>query len=1304
MARTKQGVSKINKAPGAAGRGRGGARGKDIANGGEKKQIGTTPLELCGLKVASAEFHHEQLLEAVGGGKNVDKRHGEGSSGVNRDTHRDDNVEDGVDGEDRERHGGAVGDDGDDDGGARADGDKDEADEEMVAAEEAEGDADAGEEAEGDADAGEEAEGDADAGEEAEGDADAGEEAEGDADAGEEAEGDADAGEEAEGDADAGEEAEGDADAGEEAEGDADAGEEAEGDADAGEEAEGDADAGEEAEGDADAGEEAEGDADAGEEEEGDADAGEEAEGDADAGEEAEGDADAGEEAEGDADAGEGEEGDADAGEEAEGDADAGEEAEGDADAGEEAEGDADAGEEAEGDADAGEGEEGDADAGEEAEGDADAGEGEEGDADAGEGEEGDADAGEGEEGDADAGEGEEGDADAGEGEEGDADAGEGEEGDADAGEEAEGDADAGEGEEGDADAGEGEEGDADAGEEAEGDADAGEGEEGDADAGEGEEGDADAGEEAEGDADAGEEAEGDADAGEEAEGDADAGEEAEGDADAGEEAEGDADAGEEAEGDADAGEEEEGDADAGEEAEGDADAGEEAEGDADAGEEAEGDADAGEEAEGDADAGEEEEGDADAGEEEEGDADAGEEAEGDADAGEEEEGDADAGEEAEGDADAGEERRCTPDSEEGSGDDSEEEVYTDTSEDGVATPSVHSNATPPKPKVLTGYVTRCFEKIPEHPKEKRRCRKCNMEISFAGTNYTTGRTHMQGQHLNHWIIWLRKFHGGEVGQNDHFLEGAYGIDDEVPDGGVKWVGADTWPAPPTEGVLARKGQQLITQTYPKRFDKDYLQHAMCEWVVATDQAITVVEHPTIVIQCAATYVPTPHTPSRWQFCNMMAAANPECAVEKVIPSRSTLAHQIIRLAGLARIKLMEMLPADGVGAVALMHDIWTGENQRSYISVTGHCVNEKFELMQITLDFHAMPGKHTSARIIEVLLDVVKEWNTEKRCIAVTSDNVSANVAAMEFLCRGGPTDRHPPLFFSEMHVRCMGHICNLAIQLGLKTALDIKEPLGIVRDLASFIGLSPKRTTLFEKIQKRADEKARILRLRGDNEVRWGSTYLMLERNSHRKDAKRLQALTLSSEQWLALEELAAFLKPFHAVSLAAEGSKHPTISRVVPLFNELLDGLDTLKNSVSSPPSGVMKDCITKAEEKLMEYHSSSSDELWVATFLDPSFKIGYFEMNGEGGEESERPGGVQHVVAERVLALVRAKLVPYKAKAVAAREKRERAEGAGRGARGRGGEIHQEGAPLAGGMELAERGVLQAAAQPSIHSVV
>ncbi|CAI5484763.1 unnamed protein product [Closterium sp. Yama58-4] len=361
--------------------------------------------------------------------------------------------------------------------------------------------------------------------------------------------------------------------------------------------------------------------------------------------------------------------------------------------------------------------------------------------------------------------------------------------------------------------------------------------------------------------------------------------------------------------------------------------------------------------------------------------------------------------EEEEGDADEDMEGE---ESEEGSGDDSEEEVYTgdgeeaednnaedyvdlkeegggqirreDTAEDGVGTLSAHSNDTPPR--VLT-------------------------------------RVHMEGQHLNHWIIWLRKFHGGEVGPNDHFREGGYGVDNEVPDGGVKWVGADTWPVPPTEGAPARMGQQLIIQTYPKRFDKDHLQRALCEWVVATNQTFTMVEHPTVSPPPYHLTTPflTPITLIQ-RFCNLMAAANPKCAVEKVIPSRNTLARQIIHLVGLARIKLMEMLAADGIGAFALTHDICTGENHRSYMSVTGHCLTKKFELRQITLDFRTMPGEHSGEKIVEVPLDVVKECNLEKRCIAETSDNASANVVAMEFLCRGGPTDHQPPLIFSGMHV----------------------------------------------------------------------------------------------------------------------------------------------------------------------------------------------------------------------------------------------------------------------------------------------
>ncbi|CAI5534795.1 unnamed protein product [Closterium sp. Naga37s-1] len=344
----------------------------------------------------------------------------------------------------------------------------------------------------------------------------------------------------------------------------------------------------------------------------------------------------------------------------------------------------------------------------------------------------------------------------------------------------------------------------------------------------------------------------------------------------------------------------------------------------------------------------------------------------------------------------------------------------------------------------------------------------------------------------------------------------------------------------------------------------------------------------------------------------MMIVANPACAEDKVIPSRSTLGCQIIRLADLAKNKLKQELLAEGSGVVALTHDIWTGENHRSYMAVTGHSISKDFELRRVTLDFRALPGDHTSKKIAEVLEDVVKEWDVGDRCIAMTSDNASSNVAAMEYLCRGGPSDHQPPLFFSGMHVWCLPHICNQAVQLALKRVLEIKEPMGLLRDLASFIGYSPKRTASFEQAQRDENAKAKLLRLRQDNEVRWGSTSLMLEGALH---------------------------------------LKHIII------------------NYIQRADVEIMKGCIEAAMGKLQEHYSNSKDELWVATFLDPSFKIGYFQIGKEGlGEEGSGSHAAQHAAVAQILELVRAKVRPYKEKALAARRKRDgtgRGGGAGRG---------------------------------------
>ncbi|CAI5480145.1 unnamed protein product [Closterium sp. Yama58-4] len=306
-----------------------------------------------------------------------------------------------------------------------------------------------------------------------------------------------------------------------------------------------------------------------------------------------------------------------------------------------------------------------------------------------------------------------------------------------------------------------------------------------------------------------------------------------------------------------------------------------------------------------------------------------------------------------------------------------------------------------------------------------------------------------------------------------------------------------------------------------------------------------------------------------------------------------------------------------------MTHYIWTGADHRAYMAVTGHCPTDDFELRQVTLDFRVMEG-------------VVRDWELEGRTIAVTTDNASSNVAAMKYLCRGGPGDRQPRLFSSGMHVRakacalnvpqqlhtCLAHICNLAVQLALKKVTEIAQPLALLRELASFIGYSTKRTGAFEGIQREENQREptrAILRLRLDSKNRWGSTYLMIERALRLRhaidtfvrrapDAAQLQGLQITDDMWKGLKELATFLRPFHAVTLAAEGSTYPTINRVVPQFNELLDELERMRDSTTTPPSQVLLGCIEAALGKLAEYYDGSSDELMIATFLDPSFKLG------------------------------------------------------------------------------------------------
>jgi hypothetical protein len=110
------------------------------------------------------------------------------------------------------------------------------------------------------------------------------------------------------------------------------------------------------------------------------------------------------------------------------------------------------------------------------------------------------------------------------------------------------------------------------------------------------------------------------------------------------------------------------------------------------------------------------------------------------------------------------------------------------------------------------------------------------------------------------------------------------------------------------------------------------------------------------------------------------------------------------------------------------------------------------------------VPSPHTKEVISEVLLDVLLEWNIDRKLCTMTMDNCSTNDAVINIIIdklqcsslvmRG-----------SMLHMRCAAHVLNLIVQDGLSVIGPCIEK---VRDSVGFWTSSTKRRQRFEETRQ--------------------------------------------------------------------------------------------------------------------------------------------------------------------------------------------------------------------------------------------
>ena len=295
---------------------------------------------------------------------------------------------------------------------------------------------------------------------------------------------------------------------------------------------------------------------------------------------------------------------------------------------------------------------------------------------------------------------------------------------------------------------------------------------------------------------------------------------------------------------------------------------------------------------------------------------------------------------------------------------------------------------------------------------------------------------------------------------------------------------------------------------------------------------------------------------------------------------------------------------------VSITSDIWTaGKHGLGYSCITGHYIDQSWNLQKRVLSFRVLESPHTAQIIYQSIINVLEEYNLKRdlanKVFSISFDNASNNLKSIDYFTRS----LNPILNGQMFHQKCACHILHLTVKAGLNTPAIDNLIMRFKQGLAHIFSNNVRKQDFAALCSRLGLSR---LRVPWDIDTRWNSIYRMLHRCLPYKVAidetlgrtPEGLNLLLSEGEWIQIDNLKKILESFFNATVKLSCSYTPSAHELLHhlyMISKVYREMEDIE-TCDSP----LEPIVAAMKEKFLKYWEEVPLVTIIANCLHPSFK--------------------------------------------------------------------------------------------------